>query len=337
MANHLPLAPSAHYSIGLLSSSIERSAVTGIHVWPFRFQFVAMSALYFPPGKASNVLRGTFGSLFRAACCVPECQEASSCDIAATCPYARAFEPKQSFYSATGPSGLAELPRPFVFRAQHLDGQRFETGHSFYFDVVLFERPENLLPYFVSAFRELARSGLGPARGRADLASVEDLACGMHVYEHRSFAEAAMPGLFFDLTSCEHLQQRSFRIEFLTPTELKAAGHVSSRPEFPVLFSRLRDRLSNLCACYQGGPLGIDFRALGTASREIVLRSATVRQVDVVRHSSRTGQRHSIGGFTGELEYYGNLTAFLPFLRAGEWTSVGRQTVWGKGLFRLLL
>ena len=37
----------------------------------------------------------------------------------------------------------------------------------------------------------------------------------------------------------------------------------------------------------------------------------------------------------GSVEYEGDLTPFLPFLRAGEWAGVGRQTVWGKGFFPL--
>jgi len=56
-----------------------------------------------------------------------------------------------------------------------------------------------------------------------------------------------------------------------------------------------------------------------------------VHQVEVHRQSSRTGQVHSIGGFVGEAEYEGELSEFLPYLRAAKWTGVGRQTVWGKG------
>ena len=37
------------------------------------------------------------------------------------------------------------------------------------------------------------------------------------------------------------------------------------------------------------------------------------------------------GGFVGEADYEGNLTEFVPFLKAAEWTGVGRHTVWGKG------
>ena len=39
---------------------------------------------------------------------------------------------------------------------------------------------------------------------------------------------------------------------------------------------------------------------------------------------------------TGEVEYGGELGEFLPYLEAGQWIGVGRQTVWGKGEIRLL-
>jgi CRISPR/Cas system endoribonuclease Cas6 (RAMP superfamily) len=56
---------------------------------------------------------------------------------------------------------------------------------------------------------------------------------------------------------------------------------------------------------------------------------------DVDRLSSRTGQRHPLGGFVGEAEYEGELGEFLPYLRLGKWVGVGRQTVWGKGELEL--
>ena len=49
------------------------------------------------------------------------------------------------------------------------------------------------------------------------------------------------------------------------------------------------------------------------------------------RLSTRTGQSHPLGGFTGEAVYEGPLTPFLPYLEAARFTGVGRQTVWGKG------
>ncbi|MFL6354423.1 MAG: CRISPR system precrRNA processing endoribonuclease RAMP protein Cas6 [Bryobacteraceae bacterium] len=56
-----------------------------------------------------------------------------------------------------------------------------------------------------------------------------------------------------------------------------------------------------------------------------------IRQVDIARRSSRTGQVHPISGFTGKAEYEGDLTEFIPYIAAAKWTGVGRQTVWGNG------
>ena len=238
----------------------------------------------------------------------------------------------QGWTRAGGPSGIADWPRAFVFRALHLDGQHFAAGQGFQFDLILFENPVKVLPYFVLTFRELGQSGIGPARGRAILSQVDDLASGESVYGDGRFLNRTLDGIRMDLQAISNDVQHAV-IRFITPTELKAGGAVVTRPDFAVLFRRLRDRISNLRLCYQGGPLAIDFQELGRRSEGIQIVRSALRQVDVERRSSRTGQSHSLGGFAGEVEYDGDLSPFVPYLRAGEWTGVGRQTVWGKGQF----
>ncbi len=98
------------------------------------------------------------------------------------------------------------------------------------------------------------------------------------------------------------------------------------------MFSRARDRVATLRAVYGEGPLEIDFRGMGERSLHVSMSRCNLSHIDVKRRSSRTGQTHPIGGFVGEAEYEGeNLAEFIPFLRASEWTGIGRQTVWGKG------
>ena len=120
---------------------------------------------------------------------------------------------------------------------------------------------------------------------------------------------------------------RRVRVRFLTPTELKGAD----RPEFSVLFSRIRDRVSTLRALYGAGPLEIDFKSMGRHSESVSTTRCDLEYVDAERVSRKTGQRHSIGGFIGVAEYEGDLAEFVPYLEAARWTGVGRQTVWGKG------
>jgi CRISPR/Cas system endoribonuclease Cas6 (RAMP superfamily) len=125
-------------------------------------------------------------------------------------------------------------------------------------------------------------------------------------------------------------------VRFATPTELKAAGGMAEQPEFAILFRRLRDRISTLRGLYGAGPLDIDFRAMGVRAEAVRLNRADLKWERVARKSGRTGQVHSLGGFTGEAEYEGDLAEFLPWLRAARWVGVGRQTVWGKGEVRVV-
>jgi hypothetical protein len=298
---------------------------------PLRFSFVARESIYFPTGKSGNILRGAFGAIFRRIACVPQCQDVRSC-LRASCPYAHMFEPSSL---ANGPSGLADWPRPFVFRATHLDGCTLAFGASFHFDLNLFDTRTPAIAYLVLAFAQLAHEGLGPGRRKVELVSVYQL------------DEAAQPSaLIYDSAAATvrqnaPLQQldldshggpvQKVRVEFLTPTELKSGQNVASKPEFGILAARIRDRISTLRQLYGAGPLDIDFRAFGERANRIRMIRCDIRQVDVRRQSSRTGQIHSIGGFVGEAEYEGDLTEFVPYLNVGRFTGVGRQTVWGKG------
>lgn len=307
-------------------------AVLHFCFYPLRFEFIAKESLFFPPGKAANILRGALGVIFRRIACVPHCADARTCDMRAACPYARIFEPVAQ---GKGPSGLADSPRPFVFRARHLDGRAVPGGESFYFDLHVFSLDRDVLAYLILTFAALAREGLGPSRGKADLQRVWRLAGGglpdQVLYEHSAQMIAASPEpVVLDLNPPASAPSR-IRVEFLSPTELKHEHKIAERPEFPILFGRIRDRISTLRKLYGSGALEIDF--LGTNTRAVAIRMTRcdVRRQESERRSTRTGQAHSIGGFVGTAEYEGELAEFLPYLEAAEWIGVGRQSVWGKG------
>lgn len=283
-----------------------------------RFEFAALEHLYFPAGKSGNTLRGGFGAVFRKLACVPECPGAAACARRAECPYARIFEPRAA--RGEGPSGLADWPRPFVFRAAHLDGRAIRPGERFHFGLHVFDLREPALPYFEQAFAELARHGVGPGRGRAELTAMRCLTLDGTALPKGEPAPVELP-----LAPAE--PARRVRVRFVTPTELKGA----KQPEFGALFARLRDRVSTLSALYGGGPPAIDFRAMGERAAAVRMTRCDLARVEVLRRSTRTGLVHPLGGFTGEAEYEGALREFLPYLRAGKWTGVGRHTVWGQG------
>jgi hypothetical protein len=303
----------------------------------FRFQFRSAGTLYFPPYKSGNIVRGAFGSIFRKLVCIPSCRDVRLCDVRTTCPFARVFEPKAAHDE--GPSGLADWPRPFVFRAAHLDGRTLQEGEPFHFDVHIFDVRDPALEYFVLAFAQLAREGLGPGRARAELAAVDQLnlegATMTRVFDgEQCQVRELAPRVSVDIDETFELVNR-VHVRFVTPTELKDGHQVADRPEFRILFGRLRDRISTLRMLYGAGALEIDFPAIGERAAAVGIVRCDLRRMAVDRLSSRTGQRHSLGGFVGEAEYEGNMGEFMPYLRLGKWVGVGRQTVWGKGEIEL--
>jgi hypothetical protein len=201
--------------------------------------------------------------------------------------------------------------------------------------VHIFDVRDPALAYFVLAFARLAREGLGPGRGRADMTAVDQLdMSGVTIArvfdgERVRVGELAKP-IALEMSDVPNRVEQ-VRVRFVTPTELKSGHQVAERPEFGILFGRLRDRVSTLRTLYGDGPLDIDFRSMGERAAAVRIVRCELQQTTVDRLSSRTGQRHSLGGFVGKVEYEGNLGEFVPYLRLGSWVGVGRQTVWGKG------
>ena len=295
-----------------------------------RFHFKAVDTVRFGHGNSANTLRGAFGTVLRQVACTPQCGAARHgvAEHRPECAYARIFEPRAG--RRNGPSGLADWPRPFIFRTWHLDIQTLAPGEDFHFDIHLFDLQLPIL-YFAEALKRLATEGLGTRRGRAILTCIEQLDIDdrlvARVWNGEELSPLVAPSAaLLEVEPCD-----AVRVRFVTPTELKCGNRPMERPEFSVLFARIRDRLSTLRTLYGPGPLEIDFRGMGERAARIQMTRCDLRAEHRVRRSSRTGQVHPWGGFTGEAAYQGDLAEFMPYLRVAKWTGVGRQTVWGKG------
>lgn len=265
-----------------------------------RFHFTALDPLRLPAGSAGNAIRGAFGLALHQTAPPEE--------------YARLFKPR----AAGGPSGLGDPPRPFVFRTSPLEGLDLPPGAPFAVEVHLFECSDYTVAGFERAFAAWQTLGLGSARARALL----------------DRAEAFPPRTISLEPGGEPVERLTIR--FVTATELKSKGDVAPRPEFDILFARIRDRIATLRSLYGGGAFALDFAAMGERAAAVRMTRCEIQWARAQRRSGSSGQVHPLGGFTGEAEYAGSLTEFLAWLRAAQWTGVGRQTVWGKGELRVI-
>src|SRR5580700_11109796 len=171
-------------------------------------------------------------------------------EVASAEDYARIFEP-----AGDGPSGLYNRPRPFVIRCAALNGRILQPGDRFCFDLHLFDATDPPLDHFTKAFAQWA-----------DLISVE----------HQSIT--------VDLGAQPNPASR-IRVQFQTPTELKAAS--GDAIDFAVLLARARDRVSTLRSLYGAGSLEIDFRGLAQRARAVKTLRSELHPVIVERRSSR--------------------------------------------------
>jgi hypothetical protein len=214
-----------------------------------------------------------------------------------------------------------------VIRASHLNDAVIPAGERFSFDLHCFGEDRKIVESFKPAFYSWAENGLGATRGHVHIAGIERLG------RDRKPTQLDFP-IHIDLAEDrEILAINRILVEFKTPTELKQSGEMVRRPEFPILFARLRDRIGALSTFY-AETLGhtVNFGALAEQAGEIHLSDCSLRWLSSERRSSRTGQVHPLGGFIGTATYEGNLAPFLAWLEAGYWSGVGRQTVWGKGV-----
>jgi CRISPR-associated endoribonuclease Cas6 len=280
-------------------------------LYRFRFRFRAIDPVWFPPGQAANIIRGAFGTIGR---------QVVSPEIYSVLFGRRAAEPAGKL--------LTDSPRPFVLRCTHLDGSIAEPGDVFFFDTHIFELRRPVLGCFQNVFERFAEEGIGPGRGRAELSAVQQLDLADNPCS--GSGPSSIP------LQADAVCVPSVTLRFVTPTELKAGGRVMDQPEFAVLFGRLAERIQALDSLYGNSAATAELPPLHAGAGNIRLTRCDLTWEYSSRKSTRTGRVHPLGGFSGEADYQGELSAFLPWLRAMRWAGVGRQTVWGKGEVHVL-
>lgn len=301
--------------------------------------------LRLPALSKGNTLRGGFGSAFRKLVCVDLRWECAECTLRFACPYTKVFNPflppdAQQF------RGNQNIPRPFVFKPPLSEQTTFAPNEPLIFDLVVVGSAVDYLPYFIVAFRELGAMGFGLNRAKVRLERVEAIAPNAApavVYEGSS--NLVRPAAPLELPVAEENSTPTpgaaaideLKLTFLTPTTLKTGstadreGEIVRRPAFHHVVKRLRDRVNALATFYGGGPLALDFKAMGEAAEAVSTVADDTQWVERSRVSGRSAQRHDLSGFVGSITVRGDVAPFLPLLRIGEYVHVGKNAVFGNG------
>jgi hypothetical protein len=322
--------------IPVATDLVSAEALSALWFVRYHITLVPRSALVVPLHSRGSMIRGAFGMALRRLVCHDVDLSCRACPLEASCAYPQTFEPRPPA-NADRLSNLQDAPRPFVFDPPAAESAEFAPGQPVTFGLTAIGRAARLVPYFVSAFRNLADEGLGPRRARFDLLEVAALdAVGTRtaIYQNTTpLVRLTAPTLrAADLVKPGDTARTSLTLRFSTPLDLKDQGVPVGIPEFAPLIRRLRDRANALSTFFADGPLSLDFKGISAVAEGVKLVRNATSLIEVNRRSSRTGQRHDVGGLIGEAEYKGEgIGRLMALVRVGEVMHVGKHAAFGNG------
>ena len=212
------------------------------------------------------------------------------------------------------------------------DRREYDPGSRLIVELPLICRGIDYLPYFIFAFGEMGKRGVGRRRGKFELEEVRTKT-GTIVYKGGNIYRPE-PIRWSDLLG-DPLPER-VTLRFVTPVRIKYRERLCGDLEFHILMRSLLRRISLLTFFHCGRELEVDFRGLILQAQKVRVVESNLLWHDWLRYSHRQRARLKLGGLMGEMTFEGNLEPFWPFLKLGEWIHVGKGTSFGLGRYRIL-
>jgi CRISPR-associated endoribonuclease Cas6 len=290
-----------------------------------------------PPYKGST-LRGGFGTTFRRVVCIARDKECSECLLKGRCVYSYIFEtpvPPDTKMMRK----YEAAPHPFVIEPPPERKRGYEPGEEIGFGLVLVGRAIDYLPYFIYAFDELGKSGIGKGRGKFELKAVTSRGKTIYSSETKMLSEFGKASLPLDVGpfNSDEGPSSALTLNFLTPTRIAYDGRLTLEVGFHIIVRSLLRRISLLSYfhCDNNGPPAPDFKGIIEKAKAVKTVDKKLRWHDWERYSGRQERRINMGGFLGEISFEGDLRPFMPLIEAGEVLHVGKGTVFGLGRYEV--
>lgn len=295
------------------------------------------SATILPYYKGST-FRGVFGNALKMVVCALKRQECPDCLLRERCLYPLVFETPPGS-TGKAPSRIAAPPHPFVIEPPLSTDTLFKAGDSFDFQFLLFGEVNQNLPYFIYAFDQVGKLGIGKRvegkRGQFALERVES--SGRVIYSGHD--NKLRLGDSFDTLTLRKPEWPSgtrlrLKLILLTPLRLKFQNRLKAELPFHVLVRAMLRRVSSLMDFYGEGEPPLDYKGLVRGAEAVQVLNSDLRWFDWERYSGRQDQEMLMGGMVGWVTYEGEIGPYLPLLEFCEHSHLGKQTSFGLGKIR---
>lgn len=324
----------------------------------FSITIIAEEELYLPYYTGST-FRGGFGNAFRRIACVLKIQDCLNCMLKSKCIYSYIFEtPSDNGAEIMNMHKYEKVPHPFIIEPPLInsklkptvisppkDSKIIQPGTSIDLNLVLIGKAIDFLPYFIFTFEQLGNFGIGKSRGRFRIDKIEEVKKD----GDKTYRETVYTGEEKTIKKSEpdiiHLPDdfkpsggsTMVTLNFLTPLRIKYNRNLVVKPEFHIFMRSLLRRLALLSYFHCGGQKPqFNHREIIGYAEGVKIRSNSLRWFDWERYSSRQDTRMRLGGLIGEVTYEGDITPFIPFLKAGEILHIGKATTFGLGRYEIV-
>ncbi|MDZ4164313.1 MAG: hypothetical protein U1C55_04225, partial [Smithellaceae bacterium] len=265
------------------------------------------------PEYKGSTFRGAFGQALKKVACALKLQNCAHCLLNQRCVYYLVFEQTPPGISGDGRKRIAAPPHPYVIELPEDFKTRFPAGEFFGFSLLLFGNANDYLPYFIYAFDQMGKTGIGrkTAGGKAKYLLKEVAAHDGIIYS--SLTGKLRQGSFAHDLTLPYLSDglenavRQVRLTLQTPLRLKFDNHLHAALPFHVLIRAMLRRVSSLLQYHGEGEPALDYRGLVARAEAVAVEESSLRWFDWKRFSSRQDQSMLLGGMVGSVAYSGNL------------------------------
>lgn len=287
------------------------------------------------PCYKGSTFRGVFGQALKKIVCALKRQECDQCLLKQRCVYALVFETSEAMNLPEG-SRIASPPHPFVIEPPLTTKTAFPQGASFDFNLLLFGEVNNNLPYFIYAFNQMGKIGIGKkingSRGKFTLKEVRQ-------GERIIYSEAEQKLKTTDslevlsIPDSKDYPEGSSRLKLIleTPLRIKFENRLKADLPFHVLVRAMLRRVSSLLNCYGDGEPALDYRGLVKRAETVQIVDTNLGWFDWKRYSHRQDKSMLMGGIVGSVIFEGKIGEYLPLIEFCSKVHLGKQTSFGLG------
>ena len=287
------------------------------------------------PFYKGSTFRGLLGHALRRGVCALKHQECKTCILRSSCTYALVFETAAALPLPEG-SRISAPPHPVVLEPPLTGKTCFKKGDTMACTLLLFGKINKNLPYFVYAFDQMGKIGMGKKiKGKRSSFTLESVSTENEILYEKNDKKIRFPenneqiNCYNNNNSIDR-DEAELQIEFKTPLRVKMDSQKLSLPFQFIIHTMIR-RNTALLNCYGSGEPDIDYSAMARRAADVETVQENLTWFDWKRYSSRQERKMFMGGITGSVKYRGNLKEFIPMVEMAEKVHLGKNTFFGLG------